>query len=409
MDNRQKIHDDVMALKYKNILLEFATGTGKSKIALDKLNHHNLLKNVLVVVPYKTAAKNISDEFIKWGYNEELDNAIIICYQSLHKYAGRSFSAVIYDEAHHITDRSAEYIRTIRSNMNILLSATIHKHETLNRINRLFNGLYTYKVDQNIAIEQGILPEPTIFLTKLTLDDNYVSQEYVINDKLDARVHYHSYDEWCSNRKRIFFSRDKHIIRCTQLEYYRICCDVMDLCKYKIDNAPLMQRRWYENRLKQEGGRRLKFLSSLKNNLAKKILNSLKDKRVLTFCTSIEQTKELSGNHINSKNSNSDKVLQKFNDMKINHITACSMLNEAVSLSSCQYGLFVDIKVSQIAEIQRFGRILRHEHPMVIFLYYEDTKEHEVINEIASRYNDEYIVHTDARNLIKDIEYEDSY
>ena len=133
------------------------------------------------------------------------------------------------------------------------------------------------------------------------------------------------------------------------------------------------------------------WLSGLKNDVTKKILSILKNKRTLTFCNGIEQTEILGKYCINSKNENSAEYLDKFNKKKINHITACSMLNEGCNLIECQVGIFVSINSSETMVIQRVGRILRHSEPIIFIIYYKDTREEELVQDMLVNYNPELI------------------
>ena len=40
---------------------------------------------------------------------------------------------------------------------------------------------------------------------------------------------------------------------------------------------------------------------------------------------------------------------------------------------------------------QKNGRILRHEKPIIIFIYYTNTREEELVNEMIKNYNPELI------------------
>ena len=61
----------------------------------------------------------------------------------------------------------------------------------------------------------------------------------------------------------------------------------------------------------------------------------LGEHRTLIFCNSIEQTEMLGEYCINSKNKKSVEYLEAFNKGKIDHITACNMLNEG--RQTCPY------------------------------------------------------------------------
>ena len=84
----------------------------------------------------------------------------------------------------------------------------------------------------------------------------------------------------------------------------------------------------FKNMFLRKSGDRLKWLSDQKTAYIKSLLDQLHQERTLTFCNSIPQTEELGKYCINSKNKKSMDYLDKFNDGKINHITACNMLDE---------------------------------------------------------------------------------
>ena len=76
-----------------------------------------------------------------------------------------------------------------------------------------------------------------------------------------------------------------------------------------------------------------------------------------------------------------------FNTKKINHITACNILNEGCNLTDCQVGVFVSINSSDIMTKQKNGRILRHKNPIIFILYYKNTREEEIVNTMMENYN----------------------
>ena len=84
-------------------------------------------------------------------------------------------------------------------------------------------------------------------------------------------------------------------------------------------------------------------------------------------------------------------ILNAFNEGKINHIQACRMLNEGVNLVNCRVGIFANISSSDIMNVQRMGRILRHKSPVIIIPYFVDTREEEIVKEIVGDYNPELV------------------
>lgn len=95
---------------------------------------------------------------------------------------------------------------------------------------------------------------------------------------------------------------------------------------------------------------RLKWLSDKKVKYLHQLLPSLIKYRTLIFCNSIEQTEKLGEYCINSKNSDSVKNLSDFNSGKIDHITACNMLNEG--RQTCPY-LSNSVEVKYINKLRK--------------------------------------------------------
>jgi superfamily II DNA or RNA helicase len=77
---------EFQALKGRNrVILKWATGVGKSKMAIDLVNYvSDTTSKALFVVAEKSHIQNWKDEFLKWGLNEM--DVTIICYASLHKF-----------------------------------------------------------------------------------------------------------------------------------------------------------------------------------------------------------------------------------------------------------------------------------------------------------------------------------
>jgi superfamily II DNA or RNA helicase len=100
--------------------------------------------------------------------------------------------------------------------------------------------------------------------------------------------------------------------------------------------------------------------------------------------------------------------LDLFNTKKIKHIAAVGMLDEGANLVDCKIGIFQMINSSDRLNIQRVGRILRHKSPVLIFPYFVDTREEEIVKDVTAGYNTELITEIDCTNpinlLVKGVE-----
>lgn len=376
---REKITKDILEITNNNILIEIPTGYGKSKIALEKINSLNI-KNVLIVIPRLLLVQGWKDEIEKWSYNI---NPTFVTYVSLPKVADK-YDCIVYDEAHHISERCREAITRFTNKYNILLSATV-KASLKDELIEVFDNLCFYSIKLREAIDTNVLPDPKVYLLPLRLDNKVISEFFTINDKKPgAYVN-------CMYNVRWSFIKDKTKtkIHCTELQYYNEISNKIEWWKNKYFKSRNkgVQAKWL-----QLAGERLKWLSDKKTNLIRKILNEyLKNERVLTFCNSIEQAEHICSNNITSKNALSQDILKAFNTERIHHISAVNMLNEGCNLFNCRVGLYANLNSSETIVKQRTGRILRHKEPIIIIPYYVNTRDEELVKKMLEDYNPELV------------------
>jgi superfamily II DNA or RNA helicase len=391
---RDEILQEVLKAPNRNKLLMLGTGVGKSKIAIELINQIQPLGKILIVVPRLVLIQNWKDEFIKWGYEKYLPQVEFVTYVSLPKLMKNSYDVTIYDESHHISERCQQAIPYIKSNYNILLSATIKR--TLRPIlQRLFHDLFIYEVSLVDAIDNDILPEPRIVLIPLQLETTRPDEIYEVNPKK-----YHqkavNYNQWLKGKWQYLRGNFDYgvKVRCTQRQKYQEMCDFIDNCTRKLQNNLVagMNRIMVEQARKRKGLERLQWLAEIKSDFVKQLLRQLKNYRTLTFCYNIKQTEYLGKYCINSKNKKSAEYLQLFNDKKIKHITAAGMLNEGMNLSECKCGVFVNYHKSEIISVQRIGRLLRHSKPVIYLPYYINTVEEQIVNTMIEGYDSSLIV-----------------
>lgn len=382
---REEIRNDILNINSPYILAELPTSVGKTRVALEFMHKKEVKGDILIVIPRLILIDNWKKEFNKWGYEPYLSKVTFTTYISLPKYAkGNVYDLVIFDECHHLSERAREAAEELISNYTLLLSATVNR--TLKKeFKMLFPQLEFYKISMREAIEETILPDPEVFLIPLKLNEKELTETMIINPKAKGNIVDITFASRFAARKS---KNIKYRIKCTQHDYYSDLSAMVDFYKrnYFHTNNQAIYFRW-----QQKAKERLTWLSGLKNNVVLQLLEKLKDKRTLTFCNGIEQTKILGKYCINSKNTESDSILEDFNNEKINHITACNILNEGANLTNCQVGIFVSINSSDTMRIQKLGRILRHENPKIFIIYYENTREEELVQEMLENYNSELI------------------
>lgn len=385
---REDIQQVALTAQNKSLLIEAATGVGKTLIALLKTRSVKPTETILVVVPYRVLKNNWKDEYIKWGYSEYLPQTKFICYRSFPKLKGKKFDVVIYDECHHLSQRCQEAVPYIISNINILLSATISPKQ-LDTFKRLFPNLGRISVTTQDAISNNILPKPRIIEIPLELDNQSYSKLYMIKPKARDRkfITFDLWDKW----KWYYYKKKLNIgvtINCSEEEYYSLLSNDIKYFKNKYIETvkTLYKNKW----LKLENDR-LKWLSDVKTDYVISILSQLSNFRTLTFCNGINHTEKLGKYAINSRNKNSKIYLEQFNKGNINHITACTMLDEGVNLLDCQIAIFAHINSSQRMAVQKIGRVLRHPNPIIILPYFKNTHEEDLVIKMLEQYDESLI------------------
>lgn len=378
---REEVLKEVKAIPNRNVLLTLPTGFGKSKNAIERVKHlaKKKYKNLLIVVPKNVLKVNWADELAKWWPDCRL-NITFSTYVSFPKHKGK-WDFIIFDEAHHLSERCREALCDFEVEYTILLSATVKK-DLREELKEVFDDLYYYNATLREAIDNGVLPDPTVYLLPLTLDNKLPNERIIKNPKAKGRIIYASWAE------RWFYMRQKnnpvHIF-CTQTQYLDDLNGQIEWFKNRRGNI-VCKNRWLKL-----CGDRLKYLSDCKIPVVLKILQHCENQRTLTFCNSIEQTKKLGEYCINSQNTESNDVLRLFNKGVVHHITACNMLNEGMNLVDCRVGIYANLNSSDTIIKQRTGRLLRHPNPIIIIPYYKGTREEELVNKMLEDYNPELV------------------
>lgn len=381
--DRERVKEDLINLSqiHNNITIELPTGFGKSLCALNIIKHYIKLKEkILIVIPRNVLIENWKQEFHKWGLNKYLTYVTFTTYVSLHKHEG-NWDIVIYDEAHHLSERCREALANFNIKRNILLSATI-KYSMKDEFREVFSNMYFYKIEVKEAIESNVLPDPTIYLMPLTLNTKNLTETLIKNPKGKTPA---ILTDWFNRWQFIKQNVTQVHIKCTQWQYYTDISSSIEWYKKKAMGKAIFKNKWLKL-----AGDRLKWLSDKKTSFLIQLSRHIKKERSIIFCNSIEQS-EYFDNCINSKNSASNDILNAFNEGKINNISSINMLNEGCNLTNCRIGVFGVINSSEIMIIQKIGRILRHPKPIIIIPYYKDTREEEIVDKIIQDYNPKLI------------------
>ena len=373
---RDEMYDAcVQALTKSNcLLLEAATGTGKTFqsiklvnwIAKDNYKSHR--PKILLLVAKRVHKQTWADEFKKWGgINADVT---MECYESLHKHCDEYFNFIVLDECHHIgSEARMQQLKTIKYDYMLGLSATIPR-----QVKQWFKYNYHSQIvscDIIEAIDSEVLPEPTILLFPLQVENTRMSETIELNPKAKGPIVYGEYKDYWKLKKQKVHA----IIKCTQKQKLIELDKSIEWYKKKAMSGNMaMKQSWL-----YLCGKRLEFLADCKLQWVKLILHHLDKERTITFCKTIAQTEQLGKNCIHSQNKDATKVYEDFNNKKIDHITAVNILNENANLVDCRYGIFCNTTSSEIITQQRQGRLLRHKDPIMVIPYYVGTREEELV------------------------------
>lgn len=376
---REEIHNLALSKidRTKYLILELITGFGKTLCAINLINHicdrvyreQQEPTNILILVAKTVHKQTWKDEIEKWG-GIKSDYITIECYESLHKYKNAYFDIVVCDEVQHLSEARIDVLETIHINESFIgLSATIKRDM---RDYFIYNhNAEVIKCGLKEAIEDEVLPEPTVYLLPLTLDE----KNYTYKTK-----------------------RFRKNVITTQKGYYDNISSLIEWYKNKYFNS---RKKRMKNLWLSTAGKRLKWLSEQKEPIVLSLLDKFRNYKTLTFCNNIEQSERLGKYNITSKNKDSVKNLELFNANRIKHITACNILNEGVNLTNCRIGIFCNLNSSEIVVKQRVGRILRHKSPVIILPYFKDTREEELVEKMIEEYAKDSIIVVNDINDIK--------
>lgn len=361
-------------LENHRVIVNWATGVGKSRVAINFVDYLDMVENkktVLLLVGETAHKNNWKKEFLEaLGQDrteELLKNIRMECYNSLAKCTDTHWDLVVADEGHHLrSDKRVETLRNISADRMLVLSATLSERgdgeKLLATLNEVFGGFVSLNYDTQDAIDDGVLPPPTINVIPLHFWDK-------------AEQRYDNITEYLERKKKEYLAamRDDG--------FFAKSADELEAMKGRMLHA---------------GSMRKQYLGRLKTKMAREILDDFEAKglRYLCFCANIEQADKLGGvNIINSKQSQkvNKQVIENFNDGVINSLFAVGMLQEGVSLKNIQAGLIIQVDGKARPFIQRFGRILRSEKPILDIIYVPDSRDEDYLYNALKDVKQEYI------------------
>jgi superfamily II DNA or RNA helicase len=367
------VQDSIQASKNtKNIMLEYATGCGKTLCSL-RICEYKQYKKVLILVDETLNINTWTDEIKKWNIKIDYD---IMCYASLHKIEN-IYDCVILDECDVITEKRFTYLINLDTSF-IFLSAKVPLIK-MNMLKQLcqFKRL---KVTLTQAISLGVLPTPKIKIIRLNFD-NTKTYIYIKGNKNKKTIS-------CSFNDRFkYYGQYRVEIHCNEAQYYQLLSDDINYLKEQIRYNPSLKLP-----LQMKGLERKKFISAIKLRWLKEAINKFENKRMICFLSSIEDCNNFSKTESLHYESNKD-IIEKFNKGEINRIFAINKLDRGKNLINIDLGIIAILnKNTTVKFIQELGRVLRSENPFVYLIIVNNTYEDSILKLIYEDINQKYFI-----------------
>lgn len=354
--------------------LAMATGTGKSKIAVDRVREllkENLHARVLLVVPTtRLRDNNWKEEFAKWGASSEWDKITRSCYVSINRFDMTHWDLVVMDEAHNITPNNAEFFDNNHVKEVLGLTATPPRdEEKLEILESIAPVVYVYTMDE--AVKERLVAEYEITLYSVPLD-NHV--KYIPGGTKDKPFH------------------------------------STEAVNYQYLNKQITKSLFSKNDSMKKFARinRANFMKGLKSktDAAQAILATTPvEERMLVFCGLISQAELLlPGQTYHSKSDS--KALEAFTEGEISKLACVAAMNEGINIPNLDSALIVHFNSNPKDMIQRLGRIirLREDHiAKISILVAQGTIEEEWIEKALATFDNSKVTYNDIRNVTKSL------
>lgn len=388
-----------LMIKHHRVALQWCTGLGKSKAAIDVIKAMKPA-NVLLVVAEIAHRENWRAEFEKWELS--LSKGITIeTYASLKNHRGESYDLLILDEGHHAgSELRIDILNDISAKNVLVLSATL-PNDVIFQLQEIYGGFMNYRITLQTAISWGILPEPKIYLIPMELDNTHLSQSIVEEWGRSTK----RYTVKCSLAERWTYLKNKTKypdlrleIQCTELQKYIYLTDKAEFWKKQFFRT---RNEGVKNKWLQLGSERKRYLGGLKTEKASQLISVIKSKRFICFCSSIEQAELLGGeNSIHSKKKGALNTIDDFNSKEIDNLFAIGMIQEGQNLVDIEVGVIIQLDGQERAFVQKSGRAMRAEEPVLFILYYKNTRDEEYLNKALENINPEYVTEVTDLNEI---------
>jgi len=349
------------------------TGFGKSRcgvLALGKLIRNHIWKynqhgdrivhaTVLVLVPTVQLKAQFKGEFIKWGYEDVLDDIEFMCYQSAYKLKNNHYDIILCDEIH--LGLSNEYRKFFIKNTYdklLCMTATLPEEEEYRHLlGMLAPTVYTITLDECVSL--GIVAPYNIYCKPVSLTDAERKEYKTINNQFVYYKYqlgdFNAFDE----AKRLIGNNNAHPAdRKVAAEFYKSIRErkkIVDFAKNKITAFQVLVANNVEKRI-------LGFSGA--NDFTDKLVDSVTP---LAMAYHSKKTKK-----------HKETALTSFKDGSINILCSTKALNQGLDIPDANMGIICGITSKSLSMIQRVGRLIRFQKGKIgeiYILYVENSQE----------------------------------
>jgi superfamily II DNA or RNA helicase len=304
-------------------LVAMATGSGKSKVAIDLAKIYCGNSTVGIIVPTeKLRDEGWREEFEKWKAQDIWRRVESLCYASGSKIKNKTLGLTILDEAHNITELGSEFFANNKTGPVVALTATVPTDRVkLDLLNNL--GLkVVYEVTLDQAVRLGFVAPYQITVVSVPLNGIDKNQKGG--------------------------SKDKPFMTTEQKTY--------EYLTKRVLTSPSGTKAYQFAVL-----RRMQFLYGVQSKVdaAKALLEHVvpKEDRTLIFCGNIKAAEEIWPHTYHSKSGSS--YFNAFKKEEIDRLSCVQALNEGQNIPNVDSALIHQLNSKEKNLIQRIGRIIR--------------------------------------------------
>jgi len=275
--------------KYPKAILRSSIRFGKTKVGLMTIQEND---KVLICYPRVVIKDSWLRDIKKFGVKS--NNISYSTFASLHKI-NEKFDYIIVDEMHKLSAKNIESLFKIVDKRLLLITGTLKFTKKRYWRNKGIPIVVEYDLEN--AINDKLVKDYHIYIHRVSLD----TIDRINYDKYTSTI------DWAETNK---------------------------LIAQEIPNNKLEVKKYEMIKTKYIGLRtNLLYNTNVTKEYAKKLIESLKDEKVLIFALRTEVADELSEKSFHSKSKKNTNVLEEFKLADKGHLSTVNVINEGITIN----------------------------------------------------------------------------